>query len=34
MGGLSIWHVIILLAIVAIPVGIAFGIAAIVRRRK
>jgi hypothetical protein len=33
-GGFSIWHWIILLAVVLIPVGIAAVIAAIVLRRK
>ncbi len=34
MGGFSIWHWIILLAVILIPVGIAAVIAAIVLRRK
>lgn len=34
MGGFSIWHWIILLAVVLIPVGIAAVIAAIVLRQK
>lgn len=34
MGGFSIWHWIILLAVVLIPVGIAAVIASIVLRRK
>jgi len=34
MGGFSIWHWIILLAVVLIPVGIAAAIAAFFLRRK